>query len=166
MERKSEKNGENSEKIRENQRKTEKFRENQRNLEKIREFKRKSEKIGELSVNFRYICKDYLKISVHIRRNYLKIFAHIRKKCKLYFASSRHPRKAFLPFYLFTFLLFYLFTFLPFNVPCFTQPFCTFAYEKTRSMIPRDFRTEFRLAEGTPIPKQSRNIPETIPKDR
>ena len=52
------------------------------------------------------------------------------------------------------------------NVPCFTQPFCTFANEKTRSMIPRDFRTEFRLAEGKPIPKQSRNIPETIPKDR
>ena len=78
----------------------------------------------------------------------------------------------FLPFYLFTFLPlkiflpFYLFTFLPFNVPCFTQPFCTFAYEKTRSMIPRDYRTEFRLAEGIPIPKQSRNIPETIPKDR
>ena len=75
-------------------------------------------------------------------------------------------------FYLFTFLPlkillpFYLFTFLPFNVPCFTQPFCTFACEKTRSMIPRDFRTEFRLAEGIPIPKQSRNIPETIPKDR
>ena len=62
--------------------------------------------------------------------------------------------------------LFYLFTFLPLHVPCFTQTFCTFAYEKTRSMIPRDFRTEFRLAEGTPIPKQSRNIPETIPKDR
>ena len=72
----------------------------------------------------------------------------------------------FLPFYSFIFLPFYLFTFLPFNVPCFTQPFCTFACEKTRSMIPRDFRTEFRLAEGTPIPKQSRNIPETIPKDR
>ena len=72
----------------------------------------------------------------------------------------------FLPFYLCTFLPFYLFTFLPLNVPCFTQPFCTFACEKTRSMIPRDFRTEFRLAEGTPIPKQSRNIPETIPKDR
>ena len=52
------------------------------------------------------------------------------------------------------------------NVPCFTQPFCTFANEKTRSMIPRDLRTEFRLAEGKPIPKQSRNIPETIPKDR
>ena len=52
------------------------------------------------------------------------------------------------------------------NVPCFTQPFCTFAYEKTRSMIPRDFRTEFGLAEGILIPKQSRNIPETIPKDR
>lgn len=52
------------------------------------------------------------------------------------------------------------------NVPCFTQPFCTFAYEKTRSMIPRDYRTEFWLVEGTPIPKQSRNIPETIPKDR
>lgn len=51
-------------------------------------------------------------------------------------------------------------------VRCFTQPFCTFAYEKTRSMIPRDYRTEFWLAEGTLIPKQSRNIPETIPKDR
>lgn len=53
-----------------------------------------------------------------------------------------------------------------YNVRCFTQPFRTFAYEKTRSMIPRDFRTEFWLAEGTSIPKQSRNIPETIPKDR
>lgn len=52
------------------------------------------------------------------------------------------------------------------NVPCFTQPFCTFAYEKNRSMIPRDFRTEVWLVEGTSIPKQSRNIPETIPKDR
>lgn len=51
-------------------------------------------------------------------------------------------------------------------VRCFTQPFCTFAYEKTRSMIPRDYRTEFWLAEGTLIPKQYRNIPETIPKDR
>lgn len=50
------------------------------------------------------------------------------------------------------------------NVPCFTQPFCTFAYEKTRSMIPRDYRTEFWLVEGTLIPKQSRNIPETFPK--
>ena len=53
-----------------------------------------------------------------------------------------------------------------YNVRCFTQPFRTFAYEKTRSMIPRDFRTEVWLVEGTPIPKQSRNIPETIPKDR
>lgn len=53
-----------------------------------------------------------------------------------------------------------------YNVRCFTQPFCTFAYEKTQSMIPRDLRTEFWLAEGTSIPKQSRNIPETIPKDR
>ena len=86
-----------------------------------------------------------------------EIFAHIHKICK-FFAARNQPRKALLPFY--------LFTFLPFNVPCFTQPFCTFAYEKTRSMIPRDFRTEFWLAEGTPIPKQSRNIPETIPKDR
>ena len=51
-----------------------------------------------------------------------------------------------------------------YNVRCFTQPFCTFAYEKTRSMIPRDFRTEVWLVEGTPIPKQSRNNPETIPK--
>ena len=51
-----------------------------------------------------------------------------------------------------------------YNVRCFTQPFCTFAYEKTRSMIPRDYRTEFWLAEGTLIPKQSRNIPETFPK--
>ena len=53
-----------------------------------------------------------------------------------------------------------------YNVRCFTQPFRTFAYEKTRSMIPRDFRTKVWLVEGTPIPKQSRNIPETIPKDR
>ena len=53
-----------------------------------------------------------------------------------------------------------------YNVRCFTQPFRTFAYEKTRSMIPRDFRTEVWLVEGTSIPKQSRNIPETIPKDR
>lgn len=52
------------------------------------------------------------------------------------------------------------------NVPCFTQSFCIFAYEKTRSMIPRDFRTEFGFEEGIPIPKQSRNNPETIPKDR
>ena len=51
-------------------------------------------------------------------------------------------------------------------VRCFTKPFCTFAYEKTRSMIPRDFRTKVWLVEGIPIPKQSRNIPETIPKDR
>lgn len=51
-------------------------------------------------------------------------------------------------------------------VRCFTQPFRTFAYEKTRSMIPRDYPTEFWLVEGTLIPKQSRNIPETIPKDR
>lgn len=50
------------------------------------------------------------------------------------------------------------------NVPCFTQPFCTFAYEKTRSMIPRDFRTKVWLVEGIPIPKQSRNNPETFPK--
>ena len=85
-----------------------------------------------------------------------------------FFIKSPTPQGSFtfLPFYLFTFVLFYLFTFLPFNVPCFTQPFCTFAYEKTRSMIPRDYRTEFGLAEGTPIPKQSRNIPETIPKYR
>lgn len=33
------------------------------------------------------------------------------------------------------------------NVPCFTQPFRTFAYEKTRSMIPRDYPTEFLLVE-------------------
>lgn len=51
-------------------------------------------------------------------------------------------------------------------VRCFTQPFRTFAYEKTRSMIPRDFRTKVWLVEGTPIPKQSRNNTETIPKDR
>ena len=87
-----------------------------------------------------------------------EIFAHIRKNCKFFFCASHQPRKALLPFY--------LFTFLPLNVPCFTQPFCTFACEKTRSMIPRDSRTEFGLAEGIPIPKQSRNIPETIPKDR
>lgn len=43
------------------------------------------------------------------------------------------------------------------NVPCFTQPFRTFAYEKTRSMIPRDFRTKVWLVEGIPIPKHSRN---------
>ena len=119
-----------------------------------------------LCISVRIICKSLL-ISI--------IFVS-------FFASSRQPRKALLPFYLFTFLPFYLFifllfylfiflpfylfTFLPLNVPCFTKPFCTFAYEKTRSMIPRDYRTEFRLAEGTPIPKQSRNIPETIPKDR
>ena len=75
-----------------------------------------------------------------------------------FFAVRNKPRKALLHCY--------FFTFLPFNVPCFTQPFCIFAYEKTRSMIPRDFRTEFWLAEGIPIPKQSRNIPETIPKYR
>lgn len=51
-------------------------------------------------------------------------------------------------------------------VRCFTPLFRIFAYEKTRSMIPRDFRTEVWLVEGTSIPKQSRNIPETIPKDR
>ena len=51
-------------------------------------------------------------------------------------------------------------------VRCFTQFFRIFAYEKTRSMIPRDFRTEVWLVEGTPFPKHSRNIPETIPKDR
>lgn len=51
-------------------------------------------------------------------------------------------------------------------VRCFTQFFRIFAYEKTRSMIPRDFRTEVWLVEGIPFPKHSRNIPETIPKDR
>ena len=49
-------------------------------------------------------------------------------------------------------------------VRCFTQFFRIFAYEKTRSMIPRDFRTEVWLVEGTPFPKHSRNIPETFPK--
>ena len=50
------------------------------------------------------------------------------------------------------------------NVPCFTQPFCTFAYEKTRSMIPRDFWVKNRLDIRKAIPKQSRNITETLPK--
>lgn len=44
-----------------------------------------------------------------------------------------------------------------YNVRCFTPLFRTFAYEKTRSMIPRDYRTEVWLVEGTPIPKHSRN---------
>lgn len=107
--------------------------------------RRKTEKIGEFKRKSekneekrRIICK-FLGISVRI------IWKYLIKIIQIMAASVGNQTDV---------------------VRCFTQPFCTFAYEKTRSMIPRDFRTEVWLVEGTPIPKQSRNIPETIPKDR
>ena len=113
---------------------------------------------------------------MHIRRNYLKIFAHINKNCKLYFASSRQPRKAFLPFYLLTFLPFYLFTFLPFYLFTFKNPFTFLPFYLFTFQCPM-FHAAFlylclrenpehdseRFPDGIPACRRNTN-PETIPK--
>ena len=95
-----------SEKIRENHRKSEKIREIRRKSEKIGEFKRKSENLRE---NRRIICK-FLGFLAGIICKFLCISVRIICKSVLisiifvsFFASIRQPRKALLPFYLFTF---------------------------------------------------------------